>query len=153
VCPPTPPSSARPATALRGRPQAEPIPVSEAGRGGGSSSTDGPPAWTGDRRVLQAACVPTATELLRKGRPWASPLREGAVALPARQLGRRVAVVGGAGGVHPAGLVDLDTLVPEGGDDVATGHRSPGEGSRSRCWPSRCGLGHTPHTLPPQDRG
>ena len=39
-------------------------------------------------------------ELMRKGYPWASRLRAGAVAVPARVMGRRAVVVGGAAGVR-----------------------------------------------------
>ena len=37
-------------------------------------------------------------ELIRQGYPWAAQLRDGAVAVPTRLLGRRAAVVGGPEG-------------------------------------------------------
>ncbi len=62
------------------------------------------PMDPGVDRGSSGYCGPHAadrtTELLREGYPWASWLRNDAVAVPARLLGRRAAVVGGAGGVR-----------------------------------------------------
>lgn len=52
------------------------------------------------------------------------------------------------------GTVDPDTLVPQGGGDVATGHRCPGEGVvLTMIAVAACVLARTPHSLPPQDLG
>jgi len=50
--------------------------------------------------------------------------------------------------------VDLDTLVPQGGGDVATGHRCPGEAvTLTMLAVAARVLARTPHTLPSQDLG
>jgi fatty-acid peroxygenase len=52
------------------------------------------------------------------------------------------------------GSVDLDTLVPQGGGDVATGHRCPGEAvTLTMLAVATRALARTPHTVPPQDLG
>jgi fatty-acid peroxygenase len=52
------------------------------------------------------------------------------------------------------GDVDADTLVPQGGGDVATGHRCPGEGvTLTMLAVAVRALAGLPHTLPPQDLG
>jgi cytochrome P450 len=48
--------------------------------------------------------------------------------------------------------VDLDTLVPQGGGDLATGHRCPGEAVTLMMLAVAARvLARTPHTLPAQD--
>jgi fatty-acid peroxygenase len=50
--------------------------------------------------------------------------------------------------------VDPDTLVPQGGGDVATGHRCPGEGvTLTMLAVAVRALARLPHTVPPQDLG
>jgi fatty-acid peroxygenase len=52
------------------------------------------------------------------------------------------------------GSVDLDTLVPQGGGDVATGHRCPGEAvTLTMLAVAARVLARTPYTLPAQDLG
>jgi hypothetical protein len=52
------------------------------------------------------------------------------------------------------GSVDLDALVPQGGDDVATGHRCPGEAvTLTMLAVAARVLARTPYTVPAQDLG
>ena len=52
------------------------------------------------------------------------------------------------------GSVDLDTLVPQGGGDVATGHRCPGEAvTLTMLAVAARVLARTPYALPAQDLG
>lgn len=53
-----------------------------------------------------------------------------------------------------AGPIDPDTLVPQGGGDVGTGHRCPGEGAvLTMLAVAVRALAAAPHTLPEQDLG
>ncbi len=50
------------------------------------------------------------------------------------------------------GSVDPDALVPQGGGDLATGHRCPGEEvTLTMLAVAAWVLARTPHTLPPQE--
>lgn len=104
--------------------------------------------------------VDRSVELVRQGYQWAQRLRDGATAVPTRLLGRRAAVVGGPDGVRRfydpdrflRGDVDGDALVPQGGGDLATGHRCPGERVTLTMLATAVRvLARLPHTLPPQD--
>src|SRR3712207_8375208 len=49
------------------------------------------------------------------------------------------------------GSVDLDTLVPQGGGEAATGHRCPGESvTLAMLAVAARVLARTPHTVPPR---